>query len=104
MNFFISTEKEIEDKIKKIKDRTNQNLKDEQLVKELWILRYSALHIWFFNLKPPKNQNEVKENAILINRSFQSVLENNGRSDYLSWLNKGFVEYAGTNELNLVQD
>jgi hypothetical protein len=100
IELLLSTEKEIDAKIKEIKDSTNQNLKDEQLVKELWVLRYSTLHIWFFDLNPPKNQNEVKENTILISRAFQSVLESNGRSDYLSWLNKGFVEYAGTDELN----
>ena len=100
IEFLLSTEKEIEAKIKEIKESTSQNLKDEQLVQELWILRYSTLHIWFFDLKPPKNQNEVKENITLINHAFQSVLENNRRFDYLSWLNKGFVEYVGTNELN----
>lgn len=100
IEFLLSTEKEIEAKIKGIKESTSQNLKDEQLVKELWILRYSILHIWFFDLKPPKNQNEVKENITLINHAFQIVLENNGRFDCLSWLKKGLFEYAGTNEIN----
>jgi len=100
VEFLLRTEKDIEAKIKEIEESTSQNLKHEQLVKELWILRYSILHIWLFELKPPKNQNEVKENITLINHAFQSVLENNGRFDYLSWLNKGFVEYAGTNELH----
>jgi transposase len=100
IEFLLSTEGEIEAKIKEIKDRTKQNLKDEQLIKELWILRYAALHVWFFDLKPPNNQNEVKENSTLIYRAFQSVLESNEKSDYLSWLDKGFAEYSGANELN----
>lgn len=100
IDFLLSAEKEILAKIQEIKDRTKRNLKEEQLVKELWILRYAALHIWFFDLNPPKNQNEVKENFTLINRAFQSVLENNEKSDYLSWLDKGFADYAGVNEVN----
>jgi hypothetical protein len=75
-------------------------LKDEQLVKELWILRYVALHVWFFDVKPPRNQKEVKENITLMNHAFQNVLENNKKTNYLSWLNKGFVEYIGADELN----
>ena len=100
IEFLLSTEGEIEATIKEIKDRTKQNLKDKQLIKELWILRNAALHVWFFDLKPPKNQNQVKENSTLIYRAFQSVLESNGKSDYLSWLDKGFAEYSGANEFD----
>ena len=100
IEFLLSTEKEIGTKIQEIKDKTKQNLKDEQLVKELWILRYAALHMWFLDLKPPKNQNDVKENSTLINHALQNVLENNEKSDYLSWLDQGLAQYAGTNQLN----
>ncbi|MFH1335323.1 MAG: hypothetical protein ABII96_02305, partial [Candidatus Zixiibacteriota bacterium] len=38
-------------------------------------------------------------NIALITRAFQDVLDNKGKSDYLPWLERGFVEYAGTNQL-----
>jgi hypothetical protein len=91
-----NTQKEIETKIEEIKNKTKQNLKEEQLIKDLWILRYTLLHSWFFNIKPPEDQNELTANISLINRAFQDV---KGTSDYLPWLTKGFVEYAGTNQL-----
>lgn len=91
-----STQKEIETEIEGIKNKTKQNLKKQQLIKKLWVLRYAFLHLWFFNIKVPKNQNELTENISLINRAFQNV---KSTSDYLSWLKRGFIEYAGTNQL-----
>lgn len=100
VEFLLSTEEEITTKIKEIQEKTNQNLKDELLRKELWILRYATLHVWFFDIKTPKNQDEVKENLALINHVFQSVLENYGKTSYLSWFKNGFAEYVGVDEFN----
>lgn len=100
VEFLISTEEEIATKIKAVQEKTNQNLKDDQLIKELWILRYSALHVWFFDIRTPKNQNEVKENLSLINHALQNVLENYGKTSYLSWLKNGVAEHVGADELN----
>ena len=97
--YILSTEKEIDDKIKKIKIKTGQNLLDEQLVRELWVLRYSILHIWFFDFSPPANQNELEESITLINHACQSAFESNGKNEYLPWLKQGFIEYSGTNKL-----
>ena len=96
----LSTQSEIEEKIEQLKAQTNQNLKKEELFKELYILRYTALSVWFFDLKEPENQNEVEENLKLINRAFQSVLEKDNKADYLLWLQSGFAEYSGTDKLN----
>ena len=90
------TQNEIETKIEKIKIKTQQNLKEEQLMKELWILRYAFLHLWFFNLKPPKNQNELIENITLINHAFKQVKYT---TDFLPWLEKGFTEFSGNDQL-----
>lgn len=100
IEFLLSSDEEIAIKIKAIKEKTNQNLKDEQLIKELWVLRYAALHVWFFNLKAPKNQDEVKENLALINYTFQNALGNREKTIYLSWFKNGFAEYVGADELN----
>jgi len=100
VEFLLSTEEDITTKIKEIKEKTNQNLKNDQLIKELWSLRYAALHVWFFDIKAPKNQVEVKENLALINHAFQNVLENYGKISYFSWLKSGFAEYVGADELN----
>ena len=67
------SQKEIKAKIEKMKINTKQQLREEQLLKEIWILRYASLFMWFFCVKEPKNQAEVKENIALINRAFQSV-------------------------------
>lgn len=100
VEFLLSTEENIESAIKEIQEKTNQNLKVEQLIKELWILRYAALHVWFFNLKTPKNQVEVKENLTLIDHAFQNILNGHGKSSYPVWLKNGFTEYNGAAELN----
>lgn len=95
----LNTEPEIEEEIKKLISRTKRDLKKEYILRELLILRYSLLHMWFFDIKPPQNQNEVAENFVLIDRAIQSVLESNNKSDYLIWLEKGFADFFGTNEL-----
>jgi hypothetical protein len=95
----LNTEKENETKIEQIEIHTKQHLKKEQLAKELWILRYAFLYLWFFNIKRPKDQKELVENIALITRAFQNVLDNEDKADYLSWLTKGLAEYTGNNQL-----
>lgn len=95
----LASEKEIEQKLKKIQATTQQNLKEEQLFKELWILRYVCLHIWFFDLKPPKNNTELSDELLAINSALKSALKEKNKLDYLPWLKKGLYEFAD-GELN----
>jgi hypothetical protein len=95
----LGSEKEIEQKVKEIQTKTQQNLKEDQLFKELWILRYVCLHIWFFDLKPPKNKAELSDELLVINSALKSVLKEKNKSDYLPWLKNGLSEFAN-GELN----
>ena len=95
----LNTEKETETKIEQIEANTKQRLKKEQLVKGLWILRYAFLHLWFSNIKPPKDRDELTENNKLIAHAFQNALDKENKTDYLLWLTKGLAEYIGDNEL-----
>jgi hypothetical protein len=95
LNIFTADEG-IETKIENIKIKTGQNIKKEQLIKELWILRYALLHLWFFEIVQPKSQNDLEAYISLINRALQDI---KGTSDFLPWLAKGYVEYAGTSQL-----
>lgn len=95
VKYFLSTQEKIKDDIKKIKSKTEQNLKDEQIIKDLWILRYIFLHLWFLGTKKPTNQNELEAYISLIERAFQSFKETSG---YLIWLKNGFIEYTGTDQ------
>lgn len=90
------SQKEIKAKIEKMKINTKQQLREEQLLKEIWILRYASLFMWFFCVKEPKNQAEVKENIALINRAFQSV---KSVSDFLPWLKEGLLPFTEGEEL-----
>lgn len=95
----LDSEKEIEQAVKEIQSKTQQNLKENQLFKELWILRYVCLHIWFFDLKPPKNKTELSDELLAINSALKSVLKEKNKLDYLSWLKNGLSEFAD-GELN----
>lgn len=95
----LASEKEIEQKIKEIQAKTQQNLKEDQLFKELWVLRYVCLHIWFFDLKPPKNKTELSDELLVINSALKSVLKENNKLDYLPWLKNGLSEFSD-GELN----
>jgi len=95
----LNTEKETETKIEQIEANTKQRLKKEQLVKDLWILRYVFLHLWFSNIKRPKDRDELTENNKLIAHAFQNVLDKKNKTDYLLWLTKGLAVYIGDNEL-----
>jgi len=94
-----NTESAVEEKIELIVTTTKQALKKEYLAKELWILRFAFLYIWFFGIKPPKNQNEVTENSKLIERAFQVISTNRGKTDYLPWLMQGLSEYLRIDQL-----
>jgi len=95
----LDSEKEIEQKVKEIQAKTQQNLREDQLFKELWILRYVCLHIWFFDLKPPKNKTELADELLVINSALKSVLKEKNKSGYLIWLKDGLFEFAD-GELN----
>jgi len=95
----LDSEKEIEQKVKEIQAKTQQNLKEDQLFKELWILRYVCLHVWFFDLKPPKSKTELSDELLVINSALKSVLKEKDKLDYMSWLKNGLFEFAD-GELN----
>ena len=95
----LGSEKEIEQKVKEIQTKTQQNLKEDQLFKELWILRYVCLHVWFFDLKPPKNKTELSDELLVINSALKNVLKENNKLDYLLWLKNGLSEFVD-GELN----
>lgn len=95
----LNSEKEIKQKVKKIQVKTQQNLKEDQLFKELWILQYVCLYAWFFDLKPPKNQTELSDELLVIKSALKSVLKEKNKLDYLPWLKNGLSEFAD-GELN----
>ncbi|KKP34416.1 MAG: hypothetical protein UR23_C0039G0002 [Candidatus Roizmanbacteria bacterium GW2011_GWA2_32_13] len=97
--FTLDSEREIKVKIEEIQKKTQKNLKEDLFLKELWVLRYSFLHLWFFELKPPKNQSELEDELLAINSALKSALKDGDKLDYLLWLEKGFSEYAGIDEL-----
>lgn len=93
------SEKEIEQKVKEIQSKTQQNIKEGQLFKELWILRYACSHVWLFNLKPPKDQTELSDELLVINSALKTVLKEKNKLDYLPWLKDGLAEFT-LSELN----
>lgn len=90
----LDSEKEIGQAVKEIQAKTQQNLKEDELFKQLWILRYVCLHVWFFDLKPPKNKTELSDELLAINSALKSVLKERDRLDYLPWLKNGLSEFA----------
>jgi hypothetical protein len=90
----LDSEGEIKQAVKEIQVKTQQNLKEDQLFKELWILRYVCLHIWFFDIKPPKNKIELSDELLAINSALKSVLKEKNKLDYLPWLKNGLSEFA----------
>lgn len=95
----VESEKEIEEKIREIQTKTQQNLNKDSLLKELWIFRYACLHIWFFDLMEPKNNTELSDQLLVINSALKSVLKENNRLEYLPWLKDGLNEFT-LGELN----
>ena len=101
-NYFRSvsdSEKEIHRKVKEIQSKTQQNLKEDELFKSLWVLRYVSSHIWLFELKPPKNQTELSDELLVINSALKYVLKGKNKLNYLPWLKNGLSEFTG-GELN----
>ncbi|MFA5750008.1 MAG: hypothetical protein WC895_02185 [Candidatus Shapirobacteria bacterium] len=98
----VLNETEIISAIDEIKTRTNQDLEKEKLIKEIWILRYTSFLIWFFNLKQPNKQIDLETQVKLINHSFESILTEYNKAEYLEWFSDGFVEYFGSDQLQLV--
>jgi len=88
------SEKEIELKLKEIQSKTQQKLKEDQLFRNLWVLRYVCSHIWFFDLKPPKNQTDLSDELLVINSALKSVLKEKNKLDYIPWLKDGLLEFA----------
>lgn len=101
IEFIISTEDIMKNKIEEIEINTKQPLEKEQLAKELWVLRYAFLYLLFFEIKFPGNENEIVENNKLINYALNDVLNKNNKSDYLPWILEGFAEYINADELNI---
>ena len=99
IEYIFNTEKEIEEKIIQIENKTKQYLKKEYLAKELWILRYAYLNSWFLQMEPPKNEKEFTVYNELISYAFQNVSNYKVRSDCLTWLTNSFAEFADTNQL-----
>ena len=95
----LDSEKEIEQKVKEIQAKTQQNLKEDQLFRDLWVLRYVCLHVWFFDLKPPKNKTELSDELLVINSALKSVLKEKNKLDYLSWQKDGLFGFTD-GELN----
>jgi hypothetical protein len=90
IEFLVDTEKTIKSKINEIETKTEQDVKKEQLAKEIWILRYAFLYSLFFEIKTPKNENETIENDKLINHALKNILKKEDKNDYLPWLQEGF--------------
>jgi len=90
----LDSEEKIKRKVKEIQSKTQQNLKEDLLFKELWALRYVCLHTWLFELKPPKNKTELSDDLLVINSALKSVLKENNKSDYLPWLKDGLSEFT----------
>lgn len=93
------SEKEIRVKLKEIQTKTQQNVKEEELIKDFLTLRYVSLHAWFFDLKPPQNQEDLSDELLVISSALKSVLKERNKLDYISWLQEGLSEYVGAKEL-----
>jgi hypothetical protein len=56
-----------------------------------------VVHLWFFDLDEPKDQNALDVDILLIQRAFEDVLGEGPKSTYLSWFKNGLGEYLGNN-------
>lgn len=101
VNQLALNETEIEVAIEEMKSKTNQDVDKEKLLKEIWIIRYSSLFIFFFDFNSPKNQKDLDMYLKLFEHCFESVLALHNKSNYLSWLKIGFAEYSGTDKVEI---
>jgi len=100
LDFIVNTETAVGYKINEIETNTKQDIDKERLTKEIWILRYTYLYFLFFEIKPPKNENEVVENDKLIAHALQNILNKKGKDNYLTWIMEGFSIFSKTPEIN----
>jgi len=100
VQYLVDTELELKSEIRGLESSTKKPLMRETLLKELWVLRYVFLHLWFFDARIAENQSDVDDNLLAIRSACKFALNDNGKSDYLPWLEDGFVAYAGSRELS----
>lgn len=99
VQILLGTEPEIKHEAEHLAFRTKKHLAIDDLLKELWVLRYVFLHLWFFEVRIPKSQSDVDDNLLVIKWACKLALKDNNKSGNLPWLEDGFVEYAGSKEL-----
>lgn len=101
INQLALNETKIEAVVEEMKSKTNQEVDKEKLLKEIWIIRYSSLFVFFFDFNFPKNQKDLDMYLKLFEHCFESILALHGKTNYLSWLKTGFAEYAGTDKFEI---
>jgi len=94
------SEKDIQQKLEDIQARTHQNLHEDKLIHDLWILRYAISHLWLFEIRPPKDQTELSDELLVIASALKNVLTKENKLDYLPWLEQGFSEFTGIVQLD----
>ncbi len=99
VGYLVESETPTREIIAGLKSSTKQNIIDDVLLRELWILRYAAAHIWFINFDNPKDQNSLEVDILLVRKAFRFVLEKNNKIDHLPWLEAGLIEYLGSDEI-----
>lgn len=95
------TEVEIKKKIEYLRKATNQNILDEMLLKELWILRYAYLIFIFTGISNPKKDVEVQTDLKLADKALEDVLKENEQHNNLKWLREGITDFLGGPEIDL---
>ena len=101
VNQLALNEPKIEVAIEEMGLRTNQEVDKEKLLKEIWIIRYSSLFVFFFDFNYPKNQKDLDMYLKLFEHCFESTLALHDKINYLSWLKIGLAEYAGTDKFEI---
>jgi hypothetical protein len=101
INQLALNEPKIEAAIEEMKSKTNQEVDKEKLLKEILIVRYSSLFVFFFDFNFPKSQKDLEMYLKLFEHCFESTLALHGKTNYLSWLKMGFAEYAGTDKFEI---
>jgi hypothetical protein len=82
-------EKEIDKIIAEYKQKIDKNM----LIKDLFVIRYLFIHIWFLELMRSEKQNNLDDNIKLINQVFEKALKTKGKTEYISWLAKALAKY-----------
>jgi hypothetical protein len=100
LKYVFDSETEIRTKLKEIQDKTQQNLEEDEFMKEFLVLRYVSLYAWFFDINPPKNQEDLHNILLAINSALKCVLNDRNKLDYVKWLKDGFSDWIGVNGLD----